>query len=175
MHIKLWMIGLLTFSLMGCQRDTWQKFSSEEGAFSINLPGTPVEQVVSVETETSPMEYHLFLLDTFGRDGIAYTVAYSDYPDSVLQADFPDSIFNEVRDRTVAKLEGELTDDREIALGKNPGRKIRVQTTDGEFYIDFHLFMVGSRFYQVIVETARDKSASEEIQKCFDSFKLIET
>jgi len=91
----------------------------------------------------------------------------------------PDSIFNEVRDRALAKLQGELTSDLEVTLGEHPGREIRIQTTDGEFYIDFyidfHLYMVGTRFYQVIVETHRDKSTSPEIQKCFDSFKLIET
>jgi len=175
MRIRLWMIGLLIFSLMGCQKDSWQKFSSEEGAFSIKLPGAPLEQVATVDTDAGPVEFHLFILDTFGRDGIAYTVAYSDYPDSVMQAGAPDSIFNEVRDRALAKLQGELTSDLEVTLGEHPGREIRIQTTDGEFYIDFHLYMVGTRFYQVIVETHRDKSTSPEIQKCFDSFKLIET
>ncbi len=73
---------LLPFFLTGCQQTPWKKFSSSQGAFSVLMPGTPTEQIRTANTAFGSIDVHMYLLE---QTDVAYMVAYSDYPNTVVQ------------------------------------------------------------------------------------------
>lgn len=58
---------------------TWAKFISEEGRFSVLMPGIPTDEKKTVPSENGPYTTHLFVL----REGkIVFLVAWVDYDPS---------------------------------------------------------------------------------------------
>lgn len=164
---------LVALGFLACQKPAWKEFSSQAGGFSILLPGTPVEQVSTVNTAAGPFDFHLFSLDTFGEKGIAYTVAYSDYPESIFKASTPETILNSARDGVLSKMQGELIRDQATAIDGHTGKELSIRSDDGEFVIQARMFMVERRLYQIIVEAVKERAASRDVARCFESFKLL--
>ncbi len=118
MKPKLLVLLVLAILLIGCQRSTWEEFSSSEGAFSILMPGAPTEHTNTVNTAVGPIDAYFFLLE---QKDIAYMVGYSDYPDTVVQKTNPDAILEGARNGAVANVQGKLLKELIISLNGYPG------------------------------------------------------
>jgi hypothetical protein len=156
-------------ALIGCQQATWEKFSSSEGAFSVLMPGTPTQQVRTAKTSSGSIDAHMFLVEH--RD-VAYIVAYSDYPNPMIQERTPKLILDGARDGAVANLQGKLVGESIISLDGHQGRELQIESPDGKVTVTARIFLVDRRLYQVMVLTPQGKDSSEDVRKFFDSFRL---
>jgi len=58
--------------------DTWSRFTSEAGKYSVLLPGTPIEKEQAAQSPNGPMTAHMIAVNTGAHDG--YGVGYYDLP-----------------------------------------------------------------------------------------------
>jgi len=170
MKNRLFVFAILVSLLAGgCSLFAWKEFKSTKGQFSLTLPGTPKEQTETINTQAGDIDLHLFLLE---KSDIAYMVGYSDYPEDLLKVAKPQQILDGARDGAVSNVKGELLQEKTATLKGHKGREIKIKTEKG--IIRARLFLVGSRLYQLMVITGKEKALSKNIEKSFDSFKILE-
>ena len=66
----------------GRDTDDWVDFTSKAGKFTVKMPSKPKEKTKEVETPAGTITTHVF--GAPGDDG-AYIVAYTDYPEEVIE------------------------------------------------------------------------------------------
>jgi hypothetical protein len=172
---------------------TWKKFSSTQGGFAVLTPGTPTYEKRVDKDAQDAQETHVFT--QFGESAM-YMVMYQDFPDATSQAD-PEEILNHFR---AGMLQGannaqgqappgtqkgtgeqkdsqkvKLLDERNIALGKWPGREMRFTDPSGLIY-KTRFYLVRQRMYVLTTATAseRQEASSKDIEKFLGSFELLE-
>ncbi len=160
---------LLSVSLVGCQQATWSEYSSPEGEFSVLMPGTPTKQIRSVQTASGPLDAHMFLVE---HGGVAYMVAFSDYPTMVIQDRPSQLILDGARDGAVANANGKLLGESMVSLNGHQGRELDIEPMGGKVTIRARIFLVDHRLYQVMVLTPKGKDFSGDVRKFLDSFSL---
>jgi hypothetical protein len=163
--ILLATISFITSASGFRQSESWTKFSSDEGRFSILLPGK-----VTSDSETNELfTTHSVTAET---DWATYLVAYVDYKAAL--SPNREQILDGARDGllTISKLVSE----RKITLNGYPGRELKL-TSDGGQALDLtRLFVVGNRIYKVsTVFAPANKYDSAEAEKFFSSFKLTDS
>lgn len=146
-----------------------QPYTSDDGRFSILFPGSPQQQTHPVNLpggETVTL-YQLYVSQE--NDNIAYTVMYNDYPSQYTSGIDPQAILQGARDG--ATKGRTLTDDEVISLNGIPGRAIRATGSDG-FTYEAHIYLDGSRLYQVVIVSNKDHPATLT-EEFLSSFKIL--
>lgn len=174
MSVKRLLILALVAALVatGCQQAGWTTFSSREGGFSVLLPSPPTEQRQTVNTVAGPIEAYFFVVDRQKQDRFVYTVAYSDYPDAVVEKRDPGAILDGARDGAVKNVRGRLLSELSLSLGGHPGREINI-AVEGTHTIRARLYLVNNRLYQVSVLAPSEKLGSKNVGQFLDSFTLL--
>jgi len=150
---------------------SWSEFKSSKGAFSIMLPGTPMEQTQSANTAVGVIEAHLF---TLKQDDAIRTVGYTDYPASFMKSNSPKKLLDDSRDSAINNMGAKLLKDLPISLGKYTGREIQAESSDGKMVVRARTFIVKNRVYTVQVVTYKKNFSSTANAQYFDSFKIID-
>lgn len=167
MKIRLLLLVTVTLVIFGCLGTaTFTEFVSEEGGFSVSMPGEPNEETQTVPTEAGDIEVHMFSVES---GGTAYLVGYSDYPPDLVEMVDSEVLLDSARDGAVD--DGTLVSEESITLDDYPGRSLTVDTSDEDIMVFARIFLVGNRLYQVVVSTGED-ALTEDMSGFFDSFKL---
>jgi hypothetical protein len=154
--------------------DSWTEYSSAEGRFSILFPGTPKEEVQSVDAQGVQFKIHIHNLKAFSE----YGVIYADYPIPVGDPNIAKQVLNSGAKGAVAEVKSELLSITDIALDGHPGRLLKEKLPNGSI-LKIKMYLVGQRLYQIAVtmpvDTTSDMGKSYEkfADKFLDSFKLI--
>jgi serine/threonine protein kinase len=173
---KLWMVivfpliaaaGIGLFYLLNNPPPEWQEFSSQEGRFSVMMPGKP--QPEAMDTGSGITGGKIFTVDT---GGIFYGVAYSDYESNIVSGQTTDQLLNGAKEGVLYNTEGDLLSDNEIWIDSYPGKELRVQAPDN-MLLRQRLYLVENRLYQVIIVTDNETAYAADIDKFVQSFKLI--
>jgi hypothetical protein len=152
----------------------WKEFISEEGHFSVLLPGVPKQLAREIDSPFGKSQGHYFNLFTFADFGFSYT----QFPINVEIPGAAEKLFDRVRGSVLAALGGRLLEEKEISLDGHPGRFIKAELAGGDIY-RHKVFIVGSRSYQVVF-VSRDKGVppaalnyhESAAKKFLDSLKL---
>ncbi|MGF1458645.1 MAG: hypothetical protein ACFBSG_06410 [Leptolyngbyaceae cyanobacterium] len=169
---QLFLIGLLVLTACDRGQPTPETFSSETGQFSIATPEPFEETQQSVQTPVGPVEIHTFTAETGDS---AYVVAYSDYPEEIVDQTDPQVLLNSSRDGAVGNLGGTLISESELELEGHPGRAlvIRADAEQGETAtISSHIYLVDNRLYQVLVVAPENSPEAGTSAAFLDSFDL---
>lgn len=170
MKARRLILAFMALAVFGCmQTATFTEFVSEEGGFSVSMPGTPTEETNTSSSAAGDIDMHMFSLRSGGN---AYLVGYSDYPPDLLEGIEPDDLLDFARDGAVSG--GTLVSEAPITLNGHPGRDLTVETSEEGMKIYIRMYLVGNRLYQVIVST-RDGDLTEDMSDFLDSFKLRES
>jgi hypothetical protein len=146
------------------------EFKSEEGKFSIKLPGKPEHEVVEVGNDKG--KQHQFTVD-LGRG--VYLISYQDNPK--LEGSTPKQLAAALevgRDQLKKTFQGELLENKTLTLGKtHPGLDSRwtIPAANGEARCRF--YMVGTRLYQIMAIGVPDFANSADATQVIESFKLL--
>jgi hypothetical protein len=148
----------------------WIKYDSAQGRYSVSLPIYP-----SLKTQ-----------DSVGSDGVKFLqyLATAETPTAVYMTGYFDLTkgnfnFDRAREGMVSAVRGTLLGERNISLGGNAGREIRVlgKTEQGvEFSITARYYQVGLRIYvlQFIHEPGSTNDAlMRDGDRYFDSFAAV--
>lgn len=146
---------------------TMQTFTSADGRFSIQFPGTPAQtsQDVTLKNGQVTKLYQFTAEDDNGN--ASYIVMYNDYPPDAINT-APQNFLMQRRDRAVAKKT--LLSDAEISLSGVPGRAYTA--SDNEWQYDMRQFLSGVRFYQLIITTAKGHPPARR-DIFMSSFKIL--
>ena len=147
-----------------------QSFTSAEGLFSINLPGTPKQMSKPLTLQGGGAStLHQFWVD-LDSDNITYMVIYNDYPADYASAS-PQELLETMRDGVVRNKT--LTSDVPIDLYGVPGRAFTAMDKDGWQYA-VHQFLNGSRLYQLIVVNSKGHPAADT-EEFMNTFRMVKS
>jgi len=145
-------------------------FTSEDGHFSINFPGATTHSAETMDTEIGPTTLDVTTYES--EDGMeAYMVCFNDYHDaSILMAD-PQVLMNGGRDGALSQLEIPYTDEQHrLTYGEYEG--LYFTANNGNFYVDYEIYLVGQRMYQIAILKAGEYPSDADRDAFFESFKL---
>jgi tetratricopeptide (TPR) repeat protein/serine/threonine protein kinase len=139
----------------------WQEYTSEEGAFSVMLPGNPTRRTLRIDDIESVL---LHVGD--------YGVEFTDFSgiESVSQSDIQ-RIFDGSIAQFLAERDGTLIDERAISLFGYPGREIEGQILDTA-YFRVRMYLVQNRIYWVFAMTSSEETLEDTATPFLDSFTL---
>ena len=157
-------------SFLNAQEPTWKEFRSNEGGFSVLMPGTPTPNKVSVNTTSGVEEANMFSLSDESLS--EYIVAYSKYPKTDSKVVTTGKLFDNVRDGILLVEQGKLLSEAAITLDGYNGREIAVERPDGVITMA-RFFVVANRFYQLSVKAKTNERELEAMRRFLDSFKLL--
>lgn len=167
----LFILILSTLILSACGQKTadWRDFNSTDGKFSVRMPGDPKEETNTIETDSGEITIHLFGVPIGNSD---YIVAYSDYPEELVNSKGSTGILESARDGAIGNTKGKLISGEPVELNGFPGLKLVVESPDGTGIAQAMIFLVGNRLYQVFVAAEKDTAYSEENLAFLDSFQF---
>ena len=102
-------------------------------------------------------------------------ISYADYPNAATSPAHEQTVLDKVRDGVLKGTQAALVSETKLTLKGYPGREMQARKIiDGtEMILNWRLFLVGPRLYQMAVGTTKANSESPEIKKFFLSFELV--
>jgi hypothetical protein len=140
----------------------WKALHSTEGRFTVNMPGKPV--LDSSDIEGADAKLYTYMLDL---GDTAYFTAYND----IAGAGFdPEDAINRARDGAMKTFSGKITSETKRPIDGHAGRLISFSNAEMTGRVAY--YVVGQRFYQVMVIARVGKEKPADMSKFLDSFKL---
>jgi len=148
----------------------WKEFVAKDGRFKISMPGTPKKRELETESDFGKGVLYMNVVEV-GKT--MYAANYCDFPAEVKKATLQ-QVYDSSRDGAVANMEGKLVSEKNVKLGKHPGREIRINVAEGKRLFRVRVYLVEQRLYQVVVFGTPETATSKDADKFLDSFKLTE-
>ena len=147
----------------------WSKLDSTEGRFRAL---TPSKAEPAVSQTPGGVTIHTF--SSSNKTG-TFMISYADYPNAATSQAHEQTVLDKVRDGVLKGAQATLVSETQLTLKGHPGREMQARKIiDGaEVILNWRLFLVGSRLYQMAVGTTKADSESPEIKKFFLSFELV--
>ncbi|MGD0828227.1 MAG: hypothetical protein ABSA09_09115 [Desulfobaccales bacterium] len=166
---------LLAFCLSACNRAPQpREFKSEAGRFSVMTPTPLEEKVQPLETRSDKIDLHIF---SGQRGDTGYFVSYWDYPPGLVHPDELEKMLDAGRDGSIANVSGRLIREGKLTLVGNPGRELVIetgsQTGPATQRLQWRMFIVGNRMYQIMVVAPKDQKSRPEAEAFLQSLKLL--
>ena len=155
--------------LAGCKDVEWEKFTSPRCGFSVVMPVGVSRDSQFISSSFGEREAYMF--DSEGPHNTYYLVQYSEIPDKMWVLSPEADLSSFVKGR-VESLNGDILLYRRESLNGYPGREIKIQNEDGNYHF-CRFYLVGRRLYVLSVFAPHENAASRDIERFFDSFKLL--
>ncbi|MFM7558847.1 hypothetical protein [Cylindrospermopsis raciborskii] len=158
-------------------KSVWQRFSSQEGKFSVLFPGTPRLSQQKMTSDNGELQVNLFTVNR-PQEEAKYTVAYIDYPAQYIQLlrsrNLVEQAIEQGKSTALQRVRGTIVSEEKKTLGDNVGMEVDYTTPDGKV-VKQRIFLVDNRFYQITAETTqkRQRFLTRSMQGFCDSFKLL--
>jgi hypothetical protein len=151
--------------------NSWKKFTSAEGQFSVWFPGTPEVTTQSLHNLIGETDAHSFTVKADVQD--FYGVVYGDIPPSVDLKD-PSILFDKAQAMVANQNgSGKIVSEQEIKLENFPGREFEfVAGGKANYSGRVRTFLVGRRIYVLTVVFLTANPHLENRATFFTSFKL---
>lgn len=146
----------------------WVRLDSEEGRFTVMMPGpvAPKDKVVTkTDADVGTYTAHTFMKST---DKGAFIVGWLDYAPEV-NVDVRGELTSS-RDTFVKRLKGRLVSERPITLGGHPGLEYTAE--NDQAVVKVHTYVVGRRPYAVVALTFKGFDDSQNVNAFLSSFRL---
>ena len=168
--VALSAINAPPFVIAGQQSDSWIRFTSKEGRYSILLPSQP--SVGTQEAATADGTKFTQYKATVAGDGAVFMVAYFDYAQGIVFT------IDKARDGMVEAIHGTLLTERPVTLSGQTGRELRVAAKDEsgtEYIIRARMFDMSGRVYvlQMITPKVNDEASVTIADRYMNSFQVM--
>jgi hypothetical protein len=143
----------------------WTKFTSDEGHFSVLMPGTPENKVETRPATPGPYTTHLFILR---QEQNVFLIGWVDY-----DPNFKFDIHAELemnRDNFVKGLQATLLTTQTRTI--NGFLVIEFTAETAEKIFSSRVYMVGRRPYQIVIGSPKGVDDTININRFFNSFKI---
>jgi hypothetical protein len=151
--------------------NSWKKFASDEGKFSVWFPGTPEETAQPLHNLIGEIDAHSFVVKADIQD--FYAVVYGDIPPTVDLQD-PSNLFDKAQAMEANQNgSGKIVFQQEIKLKDYPGREFEFAAGGKANYSGrIRIFLVGRRLYVLTIVFLTANPHLEDRENFFNSFKL---
>lgn len=148
--------------------DAWQRFTSEEGRFSIMMPGHPT---MSLKRDETPVGEVISRIYTYENTTISLTAEYSDLPGVAVIFGGRKRIYSKSRDAFLEDAKGHEVASLDIRFGAYRGRELIYETATQ--YGKARFILIGKRLY--VLQAAMDKGVEDKspIDRYFETFKPV--
>jgi len=150
------------------QSSGWIAFAPKDGGFSVMLPGKPIEKSLQAATAAGPITVPAYQLAS-GEFG--YMITYRDYPNTPEEVQARDKLLQMAAEKAVTVAGGKVFSSEAISLGDYPGREVKAEIPGS--ILQTRSYFVKPRLYILMIFMPPDKTASENVSKFFDSFKVL--
>jgi hypothetical protein len=173
-HVRLKFLILFFIAplLFGCFKTSDEpliEYTSDEGRFSVSMPGKPVKRIEKVSTPVGTIAMYEFLVE---KPEIAYVVAYADYPNDAVQNSDPEKILDSAKKGAMQNIGGKITQEDDITYGEDPGRELHFSAKGGLWSGQAVLLLSGNRLYQVLAIGSKLTYPEKIVQEYIDSFEI---
>jgi hypothetical protein len=166
-------VVMVALSLIAGGRAEPRVFTSEQGKFSISMPGTPKEQTQNVDTVAGKIDWIMYVVE---QDNAAYAASYADFPAHIVAASDPQHLLDGGIGGMVGNVNGKLLSRQNIDLDGYPGQEIVAEAKlkdPNDATLKSRTYLVNNRLYLIMVVALRGKVSSTEIDRFLQSFKLM--
>ncbi|MGI8924297.1 MAG: hypothetical protein ACR2HJ_09730 [Fimbriimonadales bacterium] len=171
--MKLIALAILTTVCLGALaspgQPKWNTFRSEDGRFTVTMPGRPDGSRKMVKGDAASVKLHVFMAST---ESESFVVTYADYERFDGNRANVDRILDAARDGAVANARGSLISEKKIMIGGRPGRSILFTTGTGK-HIQEKILLVNNRLYQIYVVSNAGGAESADAKRFMKSFRVI--
>ena len=146
--------------------DGFVTFVDPKGAFSVDFPGTPEENVEKVSLGAEEVEAYAYFLQL---SETAYNVMYSDYPEGYAADQ------EAVLENALASVPAPIEESTDITMGDYIGKEVRYTLQSGSQSVAMYhrIYLVGDRMYQLqAMNSSGERDAQFDV--FFDSFVLTQ-
>jgi hypothetical protein len=175
--LKLTLAGSLLFMMASCSQDseTWSKYSSTDGGFSVTMPGNPVKSEKTVATAFGKQVVHFiswkptaFAIDKFKLFEVSYTNAPARASSDSMSINAAlDSCINiRKKDFTEADIVSEA-----IELNGYPARSFIYES--GNSIATVKECIVNNKLYDLTVISKKNYATNAESGNFFNSFQSL--
>ncbi len=150
-----------TLDPMGDFHSDWYDFQWPDGNFAVLMPRTP------------DFSGNADGLTTIGAKsgGVTYGVKYRSYPDGVpAEGRSKEEALQAAYDLAIS--EGKVLSQHDITLDAYPGREYRLLDSSGAFRI-WRIYLAKGRLYTVFAKAPNDQTDMANIERFFNSFRLL--
>jgi hypothetical protein len=146
-------------------RDSWVRFDSESGRFTVMLPQTPTEKTETVPSNVGPYTSHLFSVRSVKS---VFVIGWVDYDPGFNFG--VQSELNANRDNFVKGIKGTLINSTNTTIDGYQSLEFTAETTDTIYRS--RVSIVGRRPYLLTAGTLKGIDDSANVTRFFDSFKI---
>jgi len=174
-------ITISILSLAFTMVNDWEIFQYEAGKFRIEMPDLPTVSTQLLSSKIGDLEMHIFMHEGEAGidDNILYMLNYTDYPETVVNADNMDkaamkTFFTNSINGAVNNMDGELKAEKEIEVLGKPGREVTIHYLNGEAIMRMQIILLKNRMFtlQTIALAANDDNEAQK--RFFNSLEFIE-
>lgn len=153
---------------MNTSNSKMKEFTSDDGSFSINFPGTPTKDESPVQTELGSLDMVTYMYE----EGMsAYMVAYSDYPEVATEASDPYDLLEGAKGGYVGNIGLEIKKEEKSELDGKPG--IYFEAEGGGYYTVVQDYLDDNRLYQIAILRMDRNPSEKEIEDFIKTFKFL--
>ena len=154
--------------IAGDKLATFTEFRSDEGRFTVLMPGKPKAQNQVLDTPVGKVDMVMF---TAGSNKAGCVVAYADYPAQLINTTDPQKTLDGARDGAVKNVNGRLVSETSIYFHGLPARDVRIEIP-GKAFVTGRFILASPRFYELLFIAPTDTGREQDISKFFNSFTI---
>lgn len=174
MRKKYFYIFLFLIFVSSCGGTSWKKFTSQEGNFSVWMPGTPKLTTEAIDTAAGKLNLYSHEVSA---GNMFYIVAYIDYPEELIKQRNPYKMLEDGRDGAINNVQGKLLNEADVPYLGHPGKEITAEATREKvpYILKMKFFLIKNRLYQLGVVMYKDKETAtqSDVKKFYNSFSLL--
>ena len=175
----LFCLLLCLVSISACTQKSSAPFSDEAGKFQVDFPVKPEKEAQTVTTEFGLVSTVLYKAEPGRSDNnTAYEAGYVDYPEGyadTLSIENTPGFFASAQTTNLTTPEIELISTYNLQLLGYPGMEFRWKDTRTKKMFRIRFYLVNNRMYTLSVYTKEKDDFNLDINKFFESFKLLDT
>jgi hypothetical protein len=171
-------ISVLSFAFTTV--NNWEIFQYEKGNFRIEMPDLPTVSTQLLSSKIGDLEMHIFMHEGEAGidDNILYMLNYTDYPETVVNADDMDEaamkeFFTNSINGAVNNMDGELKAKKEIEVLGKPGREVTISYLNGDAIMRMQIILVKNRMYTLQTVSLAANDDNEAQKRFFNSLEFI--
>jgi len=149
----------------------WKVFTSPEGQFSVDLPGSPRPNTLVKDVSGVKISLYQFGVESIGQNG--FLAQYNEIPEIILgQPNLAEGLLTGSRNGLVNQIKGgRLVSEKSLYLNKFPGKEMVAE--NDEQTVRARVFVIEPRIYMMIVAAPKGQAFTSDANRFIDSFKLI--
>lgn len=177
-YILVSIIAVVMMSFVGAK--TWYVLNLKAYGCKLEFPGEPTQKKQKINSAVGKLKLDMYIYEPAAQakdENLVYLFNYTEYPSSQVSSgdtEALDAFFDNALKGAVNTVNGKLLSEKDISIGKYPGREAKIDYKEGVAIITVRLYLVENKMYmlETIAETKKDPNAS--ITKFMNSFTLVE-